>query len=72
MGKRPIFRRLAFRGNISDMYCKDLEANMARDKHARLVTQVESLVSSLKTSQSEETLAEISDQLVSGTAYSNS
>lgn len=42
----------------------DLEANIARDKNARLRSQVESLVSSLKTSQEEDVLADISDQLV--------
>lgn len=42
----------------------DLEANVARDKYARLCTQVEGLVSSLKTSQAEDTLADISDQLL--------
>lgn len=43
----------------------DLEANIARDKYARLRNQVESLVSSLKTSQDDEVLADISEQLVS-------
>lgn len=42
----------------------DLEANIARDKYARLRSQVESLVSSLKTSQEEDALADISEQLV--------
>ncbi|THC87729.1 hypothetical protein EYZ11_012827 [Aspergillus tanneri] len=42
----------------------DLEANIARDKHARLRNQVEGLVSSLKTSQDEDVLGEISDQLL--------
>ncbi|KAE8147123.1 cytokinesis protein sepH [Aspergillus avenaceus] len=42
----------------------DLEANIARDKHARLRGQVEGLVSSLKTSQDEEVLGEISEQLL--------
>ncbi|KAJ5747824.1 uncharacterized protein N7511_009520 [Penicillium nucicola] len=41
----------------------DLEANIARDKYARLRNQVEGLVGSLKTSQDEEVLAEISEQL---------
>ncbi|KAF9244835.1 hypothetical protein DTO013E5_9010 [Penicillium roqueforti] len=41
----------------------DLEENIARDKYARLRNQVEGLVDSLKTSQDEEVLAEISDQL---------
>ena len=42
----------------------DLEANVARDKYARLCTQVEGLVSSLKISQAEETLADLSEQLL--------
>ncbi|PLB38973.1 serine/threonine-protein kinase [Aspergillus candidus] len=42
----------------------DLEANIARDKHARLRNQVEGLVSSLKTSQDEDVLADISEQLL--------
>ncbi|KAI9042572.1 serine/threonine-protein kinase [Aspergillus affinis] len=42
----------------------DLEANIARDKHARLRNQVEGLVSSLKTSQDEDVLGEISEQLL--------
>ncbi|KAK2764027.1 hypothetical protein FQN54_009646 [Arachnomyces sp. PD_36] len=42
----------------------DLEANIARDKYARLRSQVEGLVSSLKTSQEEDVLAEISEQLM--------
>ena len=42
----------------------DLDANVARDKYARLCTQVEALVSSLKVSQSEETLADITDELL--------
>lgn len=42
----------------------DLEANIARDKYARLRSQVEGLVSSLKTSQDDEVLADISEQLV--------
>lgn len=42
----------------------DLEANIARDKYARLRNQVESMVTSLKTSQDEEILADISEQLV--------
>lgn len=43
----------------------DLEANIARDKYARLRNQVEGLVSSLKTSQEDDVLADISEQLVS-------
>ncbi|RHZ54096.1 uncharacterized protein CDV56_105079 [Aspergillus thermomutatus] len=42
----------------------DLEANIARDKYARLRGQVEGLVSSLKTSQDEDVLEEISEQLL--------
>ncbi|KAI9798306.1 MAG: hypothetical protein M1833_004878 [Piccolia ochrophora] len=42
----------------------DLQANIARDMYARLCTQVESLVSSLKTSQSDDTLAELSERLM--------
>lgn len=42
----------------------DLEANVARDKYARLCTQVESLVSSLKISQADDTLADISERLL--------
>lgn len=42
----------------------DLEANVARDKYARLCTQVEGLVGSLKTSQADDMLAEISEQLL--------
>ncbi|KAK5138384.1 hypothetical protein LTR08_003445 [Meristemomyces frigidus] len=42
----------------------DLESNVARDKHARLCTLVEGLVSDLKLSQPEEVLIEIVDQLL--------
>jgi serine/threonine protein kinase len=42
----------------------DLEQNVARDRHARLCTLVEGLVGSLKTSQSEEILADLSEQLM--------
>ncbi|KAL4785775.1 hypothetical protein BJX76DRAFT_323613 [Aspergillus varians] len=42
----------------------DLEANIARDKHARLRNQVEGLVGSLKTSQDEEVLGDISEELL--------
>ncbi|EED23675.1 serine-threonine kinase SepH [Talaromyces stipitatus ATCC 10500] len=42
----------------------DLEANIARDKYARLRNQVEGLVSSLKTSQDDDVLADISEQLL--------
>ncbi|KAL8682760.1 MAG: hypothetical protein Q9186_001182 [Xanthomendoza sp. 1 TL-2023] len=42
----------------------DLETNVARDKYARLCTQVEGLVGSLKISQAEDALAELSEQLL--------
>ncbi|KAG0127125.1 hypothetical protein HOY82DRAFT_580703 [Tuber indicum] len=42
----------------------DLEANIARDKYARLCIQVESLVSSLKITQCEDDLDDISSQLM--------
>lgn len=42
----------------------DLEANIARDKYARLCLQVEGLVSSLKTTQLEDDLDDISSQLM--------
>jgi len=42
----------------------DLEENVARDKHARLCTLVEGLVSDLKLSQPEDVLGEIVDQLL--------
>ena len=42
----------------------DLEANVARDKYARLCTQVEALVGSLKVSQADDTLVDISEQLL--------
>ncbi len=42
----------------------DLEANVARDKYARLCTQVEGLVGSLKVSQADDMLAELSEQLL--------
>ncbi|KAL8674280.1 MAG: hypothetical protein Q9168_001347 [Polycauliona sp. 1 TL-2023] len=42
----------------------DLETNVARDKYARLCTQVEGLVGSLKVSQAEDTLADLSEQLL--------
>lgn len=43
----------------------DLEANIARDRHARLAGRVEDLVSSLKTTEGEDTLVELSEDLVS-------
>ena len=42
----------------------DLEANVARDKYARLCTQVEGLVGSLKISQADDMLAVISEELL--------
>ncbi|KAL8766462.1 MAG: hypothetical protein Q9209_006756 [Squamulea sp. 1 TL-2023] len=42
----------------------DLETNVARDKYARLCTQVEGLVGSLKVSQAEDTLADLSERLL--------
>lgn len=42
----------------------DLDANVARDKYARLCTQVEGLVGSLKISQADDTLVELSEQLL--------
>lgn len=42
----------------------DLEANVARDKYARLCTQVEGLVGSLKISQADDMLANISERLL--------
>lgn len=43
----------------------DLQANVARDKHARLCTLVEGLVSSLKVTEEHDTLDDLSEQLVS-------
>ena len=42
----------------------DLEANVARDKYARLCTQVEALVGSLKVNQADDTLADLSEELL--------
>ena len=42
----------------------DLEANVARDKYARVCTQVEGLVGSLKISQADDLLEDISEQLL--------
>jgi hypothetical protein len=42
----------------------DLQANIARDKHARLCTLVEGLVSSLKVREEEDVLEDLSEQLV--------
>lgn len=48
----------------------DLQANIARDKHARLCTLVEGLVSSLKVREEEDVLSDLSEQLVSRMVYS--
>jgi hypothetical protein len=42
----------------------DLEANIARDRHARLAEKVEELVRSLKTTEGEDKLSELSEDLV--------
>lgn len=42
----------------------DLEANIARDRHARLAEKVESLVRELKFSEGEDELSELSEELV--------
>ncbi|KAG5975868.1 hypothetical protein E4U55_007544 [Claviceps digitariae] len=42
----------------------DLEANIARDRHARLAEKVEDLVSSLKTTESDDVLSELSEDLL--------
>jgi hypothetical protein len=42
----------------------DLQANIARDKYARLLTLVEGLIGSLKTTQTEEVLTEAAEQLL--------
>ena len=42
----------------------DLEANIARDRHARLAEKVEELVRSLKTTESEDILSDLSEDLV--------
>lgn len=43
----------------------DLEANIARDRHARLAEKVEDLVKSLTSEESEATLVEVAEDLVS-------
>lgn len=48
----------------------DLQANIARDKHARLTALVEGLVSSLKVREEEDVLADLSEQLVSTPHFS--
>jgi len=42
----------------------DLKANIARDRHARLCERVEELVRSLKTTESEDILCDLSEDLV--------
>ena len=42
----------------------DLEANIARDRHARLAERVEELVRSMKTTEGEDTLAELAEDLL--------
>lgn len=42
----------------------DLQANITRDKHARLCTLIESLVSSLKVTEEHDLIADVSEQLV--------
>ncbi|KAI1370501.1 cell division control protein [Hypoxylon crocopeplum] len=42
----------------------DLEANIARDRHARLAEKIEELVRSLKTTEGEDTLLELSEDLL--------
>lgn len=43
----------------------DLEANIARDRYARLAERVEALVGSLKTTEGEDALSNLSEDLVS-------
>jgi hypothetical protein len=43
----------------------DLQANIARDRHARLAEKVEELVRSMKTTEGEDKLAELAEDLVS-------
>ena len=42
----------------------DLQVNIARDRHARLVEKVEDVVRSLKTTDDQDTLVELSEELV--------
>ncbi|KAK3946046.1 hypothetical protein QBC46DRAFT_302417 [Diplogelasinospora grovesii] len=42
----------------------DLEANIARDRHARLAEKVEELVRSMKTTEGEDTLSELAEDLL--------
>lgn len=46
----------------------DLEANIARDRHARLAEKVEELVRSLKTTEGEDKLSELAEDLVRDSA----
>lgn len=46
----------------------DLEANIARDRHARLAEKVEELVRSIKVIEGEDRLSELSEELVSFTS----
>ena len=46
----------------------DLEANVARDKYARLCTQVAALVGSLKVTQADDVLAELAEELLAALA----
>ncbi|KAB8611412.1 hypothetical protein FH972_025917 [Carpinus fangiana] len=48
--------------NLDEMM--DMDTKVARDRHARLSTMVENLVSSLKTNQDEDVLEDVSDQLL--------
>ncbi len=43
----------------------DLEANIARDRHARLVGRVEELVGGLRVGEGEEVVGEVAEDLVS-------
>lgn len=43
----------------------DLEANIARDRHARLAERVEELVRSMKMTEGEDSLGELAEDLVS-------
>lgn len=45
----------------------DLEANIARDRHARLAEKVEELVRSMKTTEGEDILAELAEDLLNFT-----
>lgn len=49
----------------------DLEANIARDRHARLGEKVEALVRELKTTQGEDKLCELAEDLVSRVSTAN-